>query len=156
MEIITSLDSIYERKSTATQLVCRKRLLSLKLEGNTQLITHFSMFDEILTELLAAGAKMYEMDKMAHLITSLPNTCDSVVTAMETLDDDRLNLAFVKTRLLEYEIKLRKESNETTEIQVLNATSKILKTKNKDNVAKNNFKRHNTYNNNYTFEMVFQ
>ena len=44
---------------------------------------------------------------------SLPNAYDGVVTAIETLLENKISLNYVKTRLLEYEIKLNKESTDT-------------------------------------------
>ncbi|CAD7093709.1 unnamed protein product [Hermetia illucens] len=73
-EIISDLDAIYERKSVATQLALRKKLLSLKLQGDIKLIKHFTNFDDIIRDMLAAGAKLDETDKVAHLLLSLPNS----------------------------------------------------------------------------------
>lgn len=55
-DIIQSLNAIYERKSIATQLAIRKKLLELKLSGDVSLTKHFTIFEDLIAELIAAGA----------------------------------------------------------------------------------------------------
>lgn len=47
-QILKNLDNFYERKSIATQLALRKKLLGQKLQKNSNLIKHFTLFDDLI------------------------------------------------------------------------------------------------------------
>ena len=83
---------------------------------------HFTIFDNLITELMVAGV-------WPHLLLTMPSTYDGIVTAIETISEESLNLAFVKTRLLDQEIKLKNDSNENS-AKVLNVLWKGTSEKN--------------------------
>jgi hypothetical protein len=99
-------DGIYARRSLATQLAARKRLLNLKLNSGQSIIQHFTAFEDIITELTTTGVHLDEMHKTLRLLLTLASNND-VITALEALSEENINLAFVKNSLLHHEVKLR-------------------------------------------------
>jgi len=70
-EMFDALCSIYERKSIASQLLLRKKLLIMKYNENDDILEHFLHFDKIVRELKSTGAKM---EKSRHSRASLNAT----------------------------------------------------------------------------------
>lgn len=119
--ILDELMAVYERKSLATQIVLRKQLLLMKL-GNNSLLSHFSKFEGMMADLKAAGANVQDDDVICHLLLTLPSEYDGVITAIETLTDERITIPFVKNRLLEYEAKLKVNKSNEIPAQALTVT----------------------------------
>lgn len=69
---------------------------------------HFVIFDNIVRELESTGTKLDEDDKVCHLLITIPEKYETVITAMETIAD-KLTLEFVKSRLLDAELKLKND-----------------------------------------------
>lgn len=111
-EVWSSLIATFERKGVANRMFLRRKLLTLKMIEGANLEGHLSTFDKILRELKSAGAKMEDEDVICQLLLTLPESYDSVVTALETMKIDELTLEFVKGRLLDSDTK-RKTNNES-------------------------------------------
>ncbi|KAJ8885033.1 hypothetical protein PR048_011229 [Dryococelus australis] len=62
-------------------------------------------FDNLVSDLEGMGSKLNQDDKVCHLLLTLPNHYDNVVTVLETMDAD-LTLDLVKSRLRDTDLKL--------------------------------------------------
>lgn len=100
-DMIDTLASIYERKSIASQLILRRRLLTMKFNEVNDISDHFLEFDRTIRELISSGANLEDLDIVCHLLITLPNTYDALVTAIETMDQSLITLDFVKGRLID-------------------------------------------------------
>lgn len=63
------------------------------------------MFSDLVKNIKSAGSKVEDDDVICHLLMSLPESYNVVITAIETLSTDLLMLDFVKGRLLDEEVK---------------------------------------------------
>lgn len=69
------------------------------------LTNHFLKFDKLIREHRSTGDELEETDVVCHLFLTIPQEYNTVVTALETLSQDSLNISFVKNRLLDEETK---------------------------------------------------
>lgn len=101
-----NLCDTFERKSIASQLLLRKQLLKLKFNPvKGTMSEHFLEFDKLVRDLRSSGAIVEETDAVCHLLLTMSQEYDSVVTALETLSAENLKLSFVKNRLMDHESK---------------------------------------------------
>lgn len=127
-QIMQQLDNVYERKSSATELAVRNRLHRLKMKSDMKLKEHFEVFDDLLTELAAAGVNIKENEAVSYLLSSLPSAYDTVSIVLETITENDITLDFVKTKLQDHETKITGESTETS--------AKVLQVKRFENDSK--------------------
>jgi hypothetical protein len=66
-------------------------------------------FDRVVRDLNGTGANMDEMAVVMKFLWSLPSDYENVVQAIETVELSRLDMAFVRGRIEEYEM-LRSKS----------------------------------------------
>lgn len=99
-----ALQRVFERKSVASRLHLKRKMLTLRHEGGP-LSEHFLIFDKIVREYKSTGAQLDDLDVVCHLLLTLGPTFATVVTALETMPEEMLTLEFVKCRLLDEEIK---------------------------------------------------
>ncbi|KAG5869372.1 hypothetical protein JTB14_030357 [Gonioctena quinquepunctata] len=112
--MMKALQDVFERKSVFTKLTFKKKLLTLKLKRNEKLEDHFLIFDTLMRDLESSGSKLEEEDKVCHLLLSLSEEFESVITAIETMSSTIVSMDFVKSRLHDEELKIKAkfESND--------------------------------------------
>lgn len=120
-EMFATLCSIFERKSMVSRIHLRKKLLTLKLQSNEKLEEYFLKFESIIRELENADKKLDEEEKITYLLLGLTENYNTVVTALETMNE-KLSLDFVKARLLDEELKNTKPNEQTDGIAFKSST----------------------------------
>lgn len=114
-EMWSALETVFQRKGIASQLLLRKKLLTMKLKESDSLDEHFMKFESITRELKSVGGKLEEVNVVCQLLLTLPSSYDPIVTALETLEPQKLTLEFVKSKLLDQEMQRNNiQSEETT------------------------------------------
>jgi len=104
-DMCKALSDSFERTGVSSQLRLRKILLTMRYAPTESMASHFLRFDKLVRELKSTGAKIEEIDIVCHLLLTMPEEYDMVITALETMSSGQLTLSFVKTRLLDEEAK---------------------------------------------------
>lgn len=111
-QIWNALIRVFERKSIASRMHLKRKMLSLRYESGS-LQDHFLRFDRLVREYRNTGAVIEDIDVICHLLLTLGPSFSTVVTALETMPEEGLSLEFVKCRLLDEEIKRNGASAES-------------------------------------------
>ena len=77
----------FQKKTWANKLVLRRKLYSLKLKDGDSVHKHVKSMTEIFNELSVIGVEMTEEDRVVHLLASLPESYNTLVTALEASPD---------------------------------------------------------------------
>ena len=103
------LESVYQAKSTARQLLLKRELNSLRKEPSEPLTNYVRRATDMRDQLLAAGHTMEESELVMCILAGLPRDFDTVVAVLE-ISDHKLELDTVLSKLLQAEQRLgRKE-----------------------------------------------
>ena len=81
------LSDQFQKKSWANKLTLRRRLYSMRLAVGGSVDEHIKAMLEIFNELAVIGDPVMEEDRVIHLLASLPDSFDMLVTALEALAD---------------------------------------------------------------------
>lgn len=77
----------FQMKIWVNKLALKRRLYSLKLKEGNSVNRHIKMMMEIFEELSVIGDSIDEEDQAVHLLASLPDSYNMLVTALEGSQD---------------------------------------------------------------------
>ncbi len=101
----------FQKKTWANKLALRRKLYSLKLKDGDAVQEHIKVMIETFDALSVVGDTIEEEDRVVHLIASLPDSFNMLVTAFEACEDVP-KMEVVTERLLHEERKLRERDAE--------------------------------------------
>ena len=99
----------FEKKSWANKLALRRKLYSLRLKENESVQNHIKSMVEIFESLSVVGYVVEEEDRVVHILASLPESYQMLVTALEA-NSEVPKLEVVTERLLHEEKKLKEKA----------------------------------------------
>ena len=105
----------FQKKTWANKLALRRKLYSLRLRDGDSIQKHIKDMTEIFNELAAIDDPITEEDRVVHLLASLPESYDILVTALEA-SVEVPKMEIVTERLLHEERKIKeKHGSETSD-----------------------------------------
>ncbi|XP_018576286.2 uncharacterized protein LOC108914856 [Anoplophora glabripennis] len=110
-EIMKSLEHTYAKKGISTQVMLQKKLRGLKYIEGTPLRTFLTEFDNTVSELKTAGGKMDQEELILQLLSTMPESFQSVTTAIDVMfcqNQTAIDIEFVKNKLLMEEARQEK------------------------------------------------
>ena len=108
-----NLEKHFEKKSLFQKIYYRRKLYSARLEKGVSMLEHVNYLQTLSDHLEAMGDPIAEKDPVIILISSLTKEFNHLITALETIAEDRLTWTYVRDRVIhEYE-KLHSGSDGT-------------------------------------------
>ena len=104
VDVWKMLTNQFQRKTWANKLVLRRRLHALRLKEGDSVQEHVKAMTEIFNELAVIGEDISAEDRVVYLLASLPESFNTLVTALEA-NADVPSMEIVTERLLNEERK---------------------------------------------------
>lgn len=108
-EVWKKLADQFEKRTWANKLSLRRRLHSLRLQDGDSVQEHIKALTEIFDSLSIVGDAVPEEDRVVHLLASLPDSYDVLVTALEA-HETVPKMEVVTERLLHTERKFKERA----------------------------------------------
>ena len=103
------LENQFQKKTWANKLELRRKLYSLRLREGESVHEHIKAMTELFEALAVIGDPVTEEDQVVHLLASLPDSYDMLVTALEANSEAVPKMEIVTERLLHEERKMKEK-----------------------------------------------
>jgi hypothetical protein len=103
------LTNQFQKKTCANKLALRRKLYSLRLKDGESIQKHIKEMTEIFDGLAVIDGPITEEDRVVHLLASLPESYDILITALEA-NVEVPKMETVTERLLHEERKMKERS----------------------------------------------
>eukprot|EP00794_Sanderia_malayensis_P011553 gene11553-biopygen9222 len=90
----------FEQKALSEKIFYRRKLYSAKMAKGAKMIDHVNYLKTLAEHLKAADDAIVEKDLVIILISSLPEEYNLLITALETIAEDKLTWDYVRDRLI--------------------------------------------------------
>ncbi len=107
----TKLEEHFQRKTWANKLHLRRKLYALRLKEGGSVNEHIKVMTEIFEALAVIGDAVSEEDRTVHLLASLPESFNVLVTALEAQSENVPKWAVVTERILHEQTKMSEKTS---------------------------------------------
>ena len=104
-----NLQKQFEAKSRSKKIFYRRKLYSTRMQKGTDMTEHINFLKTIADQLEAVEDPVSEEDLVIISISSLPDEYNYLITALETIAEDKLTFNYVRDRLIHENDKLKNE-----------------------------------------------
>ena len=102
-----NLEKHFEEKSLSRKIFYRRKLYSAGMQKGTSMINHINYVKTLSEHLEAVGDAVAEKDSVIILISSLPEDYNYLITALETIAEEKLTWDYVRDRLIHEAEKIK-------------------------------------------------
>eukprot|EP00794_Sanderia_malayensis_P002050 gene2050-biopygen1853 len=107
-----SLQQHFEKKSLSQKIFYRRKLYAAQMDKGGSMLDHVNYIKTLSEHLEAVGDSIAEKDLVIILVSSLPESYNYLITALETIAEERLTWDYVRDRLIHEHEKMQGGSME--------------------------------------------
>lgn len=124
-EIWDTLQGVYEKDTPSNRIYIVRQIMSQKVSEGADIEKHVTKMTELFQRLFSLGDMDPEFFKSAALLSSLPESYDGLVTALEARSDGQLNAKVVTEKIIsEYRRRKEKDGESETALKASNYRNK--------------------------------